>query len=110
VFQPGQLQQHAFKSKALKRAKPCHLCHQPVLLQASCCRGKTKNMFIAFSLSLCGARTKIAKRGYGVSACISFSVRIDLLFLRQFLCFTEENVVGAQIEFIELDLIDIIFI
>lgn len=51
VFQPGQLQQHAFKTKALKRAKPCHLCHQPVLLQASCCRGKTKNMFIAFSLS-----------------------------------------------------------
>jgi hypothetical protein len=63
VFQPGQLQQHAFKSKALKRAKPCHLCHQPVLLQASCCRGKTKNMFVAFSLSLCGARTKITTWG-----------------------------------------------
>jgi hypothetical protein len=107
VFQPGQLQQHAFKSKALKRAKPCHLCHQPVLLQASCCRGKTKNMFIAFSLSLCGARTKITTWGKMKLWFISMhhsTVRIYLLYHRHMFCVhsIEENVVGAHIGFIEL--------
>ncbi|CAB3376138.1 Hypothetical predicted protein [Cloeon dipterum] len=38
LLKPGQVQQHAFKKKVLRRAQPCHLCHQPVSRQASCCR------------------------------------------------------------------------
>ncbi|XP_018326675.1 uncharacterized protein LOC108737967 [Agrilus planipennis] len=29
---------HAFRCKVFKKPRPCHLCHQPILNQGSCCR------------------------------------------------------------------------
>nr|XP_008194377.1 PREDICTED: tensin isoform X4 [Tribolium castaneum] len=29
---------HAFRCKTFKKPRPCHLCHQPILNQGSCCR------------------------------------------------------------------------
>ncbi|XP_046588721.1 tensin-1 isoform X10 [Neodiprion lecontei] len=34
-FEP---QCHVFRTKQLRKSRPCHLCHQPVIKQASCCR------------------------------------------------------------------------
>ncbi|XP_063838727.1 tensin-1 isoform X3 [Ostrinia nubilalis] len=34
----GVGQAHAFRSKSLRKPRPCHWCHQPVSAQASCCR------------------------------------------------------------------------
>ncbi|KAJ8687269.1 hypothetical protein QAD02_023063, partial [Eretmocerus hayati] len=34
-FEP---QCHVFRTKRLRKPRPCHLCHQPVIKQASCCR------------------------------------------------------------------------
>ncbi|RZF37876.1 hypothetical protein LSTR_LSTR007729 [Laodelphax striatellus] len=31
-------QNHAFRSKVFKKPRPCHLCHQPIHHQGSCCR------------------------------------------------------------------------
>lgn len=31
---------HAFRCKVFKKPRPCHLCHQPILNQGSCCRGQ----------------------------------------------------------------------
>lgn len=37
-FEP---QCHVFRTKQLKKPRPCHLCHQSMIKQASCCRGKS---------------------------------------------------------------------
>ncbi|GJQ86469.1 putative phosphotyrosine-binding protein [Trypoxylus dichotomus] len=29
---------HAFRCKTFKKPRPCHLCHQPIFNQGSCCR------------------------------------------------------------------------
>lgn len=29
---------HAFRCKVFKKPRPCHLCHQPIFNQGSCCR------------------------------------------------------------------------
>ncbi|KAG5891533.1 hypothetical protein JTB14_012590 [Gonioctena quinquepunctata] len=29
---------HAFRCKTFKKPRPCHLCHQPILNEGSCCR------------------------------------------------------------------------
>ncbi|XP_014607611.1 PREDICTED: uncharacterized protein LOC106788667 [Polistes canadensis] len=34
-FEP---QCHVFRTKQLRKPRPCHLCHQAVIKQASCCR------------------------------------------------------------------------
>ncbi|XP_063977384.1 tensin-1 isoform X13 [Diachasmimorpha longicaudata] len=34
-FEP---QCHIFRTKQLRKPRPCHLCHQPMIKQASCCR------------------------------------------------------------------------
>ncbi|XP_043283567.1 tensin-3 isoform X13 [Venturia canescens] len=34
-FEP---QCHVFRTKQLRRSRPCHLCHQSIIKQASCCR------------------------------------------------------------------------
>ncbi|XP_048508217.1 tensin-3 isoform X12 [Athalia rosae] len=34
-FEP---QCHIFRTKQLRKSRPCHLCHQPIIKQASCCR------------------------------------------------------------------------
>ncbi|XP_046736668.1 tensin-1 isoform X8 [Diprion similis] len=34
-FEP---QCHVFRTKQLRKSRPCHLCHQPVIKQGSCCR------------------------------------------------------------------------
>ncbi|KAK4329369.1 hypothetical protein Pmani_000266 [Petrolisthes manimaculis] len=33
-----ETQRHVFKAKKVKKARPCHVCHQPVLKLGSCCR------------------------------------------------------------------------
>lgn len=30
-----------FRTKQLRKPRPCHLCHQAVIKQASCCRGES---------------------------------------------------------------------
>ncbi|KAI4490602.1 hypothetical protein M0804_003546 [Polistes exclamans] len=37
-FEP---QCHVFRTKQLRKPRPCHLCHQAVIKQASCCRGES---------------------------------------------------------------------
>ncbi|KAL0849219.1 hypothetical protein ABMA28_013552 [Loxostege sticticalis] len=34
----GVAQAHTFRSKSLRKPRPCQWCHQPVHAQASCCR------------------------------------------------------------------------
>lgn len=41
---------HAFRCKVFKKPRPCHLCHQPIFNQGSCCRGKYLNTLIHFIL------------------------------------------------------------
>ncbi|KYN09218.1 hypothetical protein ALC57_18648 [Trachymyrmex cornetzi] len=41
-FEP---QCHVFRTKQLRKPRPCHLCHQAVIKQASCCRGKSITSF-----------------------------------------------------------------
>ncbi|KAK3852323.1 hypothetical protein Pcinc_041085 [Petrolisthes cinctipes] len=40
TLQPStvETQRHVFKAKKVKKARPCHVCHQPVLKLGSCCR------------------------------------------------------------------------
>lgn len=41
-FQPNTLeaQRHVFKAKKVKKSRPCHVCHQPIVKLGSCCRGE----------------------------------------------------------------------
>ncbi|KYM80697.1 hypothetical protein ALC53_08866 [Atta colombica] len=41
-FEP---QCHVFRTKQLRKPRPCHLCHQAVIKQASCCRGESITSF-----------------------------------------------------------------
>ncbi|KOC66379.1 hypothetical protein WH47_08771, partial [Habropoda laboriosa] len=41
-FEP---QCHVFRTKQLRKPRPCHLCHQAVIKQASCCRGESISSF-----------------------------------------------------------------
>ena len=34
-----------FRTKQLRKPRPCHLCHQAVIKQASCCRGESISSF-----------------------------------------------------------------
>ncbi|XP_064101877.1 tensin-1-like isoform X7 [Macrobrachium nipponense] len=40
AVEPGtvEAQRHVFKAKKIKKSRPCHVCHQPVVKLGSCCR------------------------------------------------------------------------
>ncbi|XP_071518821.1 tensin-3 isoform X6 [Panulirus ornatus] len=40
LLQPStvEAQRHVFKTKKIKKSRPCHVCHQPIIKLGSCCR------------------------------------------------------------------------
>ncbi|XP_037777430.1 uncharacterized protein LOC119574301, partial [Penaeus monodon] len=40
ALEPNTLeaQRHVFKAKKVKKSRPCHVCHQPIVKLGSCCR------------------------------------------------------------------------
>ncbi|XP_066950354.1 uncharacterized protein [Macrobrachium rosenbergii] len=40
AVEPGtvEAQRHVFKAKKIKKSRPCHVCHQPIVKLGSCCR------------------------------------------------------------------------